>query len=118
GPGSIRPGFPLWIREREVRLLAGEIPRGRRLCRAAAFPRACLPDRGLRRCPRLRARLHAHVPDPEGPRQAMERRPGDPGTGRGVRHERTTRARIRAPRSADDGSAARGAEGGGMTTAN
>ena len=39
---------------------------------------------------------------------------GDPGAGRRARHQGTARPRIRAPRSADDGSAARSARRGGV----
>ena len=48
---------------------------------AAPLRRARLPHRGLRRRPGLRARLHAHLPDPQGARRALERRQGDPGAG-------------------------------------
>ena len=51
---------------------------------AASFRRARVPHRGLRRRPRLRARLHADVSDPEGKGAAVECGRGDSGTARRV----------------------------------
>ena len=64
-PGPLRPGFPVRIRQRESGVLPGEVSGGRRLRRPAPLRRARVPDRGLRRRPGFRARLHAHVSDPE-----------------------------------------------------
>ena len=64
GAGTLRSGLPVRIREREGGVLAGEVPRGRRLRRSAALRRARLPHGRLRRRPRLRARMHADVFDP------------------------------------------------------
>ena len=87
-PGRYDQDFRFGVGEPQVRVLPGQVPRGRRLRRAAPLRRARLPHRGLRRREGLRARLHAHVPDPEGARATVERRPGDPGAGRGARHSR------------------------------
>ena len=79
GARPLRPGLPVRRRQPQVGVLPGQVPRGRRLRRAAPLRRARLPHRGLRRRKRFRARLHAHVPDPEGEGRALERRRGDSG---------------------------------------
>ena len=78
-PGPLRSGLPLRRGEPEVGVLPREVPRGRRLRRPAPLRRARVPHRELRRREGLRARLHAHVPDPQGEGGALERRRRDPG---------------------------------------
>ena len=107
-PGRYDQDFRFGSANVEVRLLAGEVPRGRRLRRPAPLRRARLPDGGLRRRARLRARLHADVSDParararSGMRTRTFRRWSPSSAQQGP-----ARAWLRAPRSADDGSAAR-----------
>src|SRR5436190_182339 len=107
GARAVRPGLPVRIRQPEVRLLAGQVPRGCRLRRPASFRRSRLPDGGLRWRARLRARLHADVSDPAPARASVECGPGHSGAGCRARETGPARARLRASRSVDDGSAAR-----------
>ena len=79
----LRPGFPLRRAQPEAGVLPGQVPGGRGLQRLAPLRRARLPHRGLCGREGLRARLHAHLPDPEGEGRVLERRPGNPGAAPG-----------------------------------
>ena len=83
GAWPVRSGLPVRRREHQGVLLAGEVPRRREVRRPAPLRRARVSHRGLRRGQGLRARLHAHLPDPQGARRALECRQGDSGAGRG-----------------------------------
>ncbi len=91
-PGRYDQDFRFGAANLKAHVLPRQVPRGRRLRRPAPLRRARLPHRRLRRREGLRARLHAHVPDPEGAGGALERRRRDPGA---PRRSRRTRARAR-----------------------
>ena len=82
-PRSVRPGPPVRLGEPQGGVLPGEVPGGRRIHGEPALRRARLSHVGLRGREGVRARLHAHVPDPQGEGRAVERRPRHPGAGRG-----------------------------------
>ena len=72
--GPLRSGPALRVGVDQAALLPGQAARGAGLRRPAPLRRARLPDRGRRRRVGLRARLHAHLPDPEGQGAAPSRR--------------------------------------------
>ena len=78
-PGRYDQDFRFGSANVEGRVLAGEVPRGRRLRRSPPLRRPCLSDRRLRRREGLRPRVHADVPDPEGSRGQVECGQGDSG---------------------------------------
>ena len=82
-PGRYDQDFRFGAANLKCDVLSGQVPGGRRLRRPAPLRRPRLPHRGLRRRQGLRARLHAHLPDSEGARGALECRRGDPGAGEG-----------------------------------
>ena len=70
-------------------VLAGQVPRRRRLRRPASLRRSRLSHRRHRGRERLRARLHADLRDPQGEGAPVEQRSGDPGN-----HEGTDRGQL------------------------
>ena len=92
-PGALRPGLAVRLGEPQGRVLPRQVARGRRLRGQPPLRRPRLPHRGLRGRQGFRARLHAHLPDPEGESRAVERRPRDPSAARSSQCRRRHRWR-------------------------
>ena len=80
GARPVRSGLPFRIGEPEGGVLSRQVSRRRHIRRPSSFRRARVSNGGLRRCARLRARLHAHLSDSQGAGAAMERGCGNSGT--------------------------------------